>query len=275
MNQPPARGIRRFGAERPKIDVSIEPAEYPPTIFEETLAKVLAKELRKRRRLRKRKLPKKIIALENKDKKFHEKWYPGRDLLDIPHPFRMLLASKPNCGKTTVIINVIMRAAQGKKPFQRIVVIHCDPEDTKEYEDLDCEMLEKIPDPKEFLSDMKTLVILEDLNYMSMDKVQLGCLERLFGYVSTHKNISCMATGQDIFRIIPTVRRCTNIFVIWKSHDTLMIKALANKLNINPDKFAACLEEKCKTLHDSVWIDFTDDTPAPHRKNGYEIFLLQ
>jgi hypothetical protein len=31
-------------------------------------------------------LPNKIIPLPNPDKNFHEKWYKGRNMLNIPHP---------------------------------------------------------------------------------------------------------------------------------------------------------------------------------------------
>ncbi len=229
---------------------------------------------RKKRKLFPR-LPQEILVLGNRDKGYHEEWYQGRDLLDIPHPFRMVLASKPNGGKTTIIKNVILRVAQGRDPFERIIVVHCDEEETEEYVDLDCIMLSNIPAIKDLQSEKKTLIILEDLNYLSMGRDEKGCLERLFGYASTHKNISCMLTAQDPFRIMATVRRCSNIFVIWHNHDMMMIKTLAQRLtNISSDQLCALFEEKCKTNHDSLWIDLTDMTPAPFRKNGYEVFSL-
>ena len=132
-------------------------------------------------------LPRRIIPFENPDKAFHETWEPDRDWLDFPHPFRMMLAAKPNGGKTTVIFNIILRVALGKRPFERIVVIHCDPTQTKEYDHLPRDMFADIPAAEEFPSDTKTLVILEDLNYVNMSQEQQGRLERLYGYASTHK----------------------------------------------------------------------------------------
>lgn len=250
------------------------PHYVPQEVIEDALRK---KRLQRKKRKRKgcRQLPHKILVVPNRDKKFHEKWYEGRDLLDFPHPFRMVLASKPNGGKTTVALNVIMRVGAGKTPFEKIIVVHCDPEETKEYLDIDCEMMAEIPSPQEFSPDQKTLVILEDLNYMDMDKTQQGRLERLYGYVSTHKNISCMLTAQDPFRIIPTVRRCTNIFVIWNNHDVAMVKCLARKTGVDADRLVQTFNAKCPSHHDSIWIDFTTNTPAPWRRNGYEIFLLE
>ena len=222
-----------------------------------------------------RTLPKRIIPLKNRDKAFHEAWYPDRDWLDFPHPFRMILASKPNVGKTTVILNIILRVALGKRPFQKIVIVHCDPVHTREYDDLERDLLKEIPAPEEFAPDVKTLCILEDLNYLDMSQAQRGRLERLFGYASTHKNVSCVLTAQDPFRILPTVRRCTNVFVLWNNHDGDMVKSLARKTGLSSKKLTRVLEESCQDAHDSFWIDLTPDSPAKFRKNGYETLAIQ
>lgn len=159
----------------------------------------------KKGRKRKRSLPGHIIPIHNGDEDFHEQWYPARNLLDFPHPFRMILASKPNCGKTTIILNLILRVTKGKTPFKRILIVHADPENTREYSSLDCEMLSEIPSAEELPGDCKCLVILEDIPLMDLSLSQKSRLERLYRYVSTHKNISVILTTQDIFRVI---RRC-------------------------------------------------------------------
>lgn len=253
------------------------PAHGPPLIDYIKVERI--KERQRESKKRKRKsmvpLPMKIIPMGNEDKHFHEQWHPGRDLLDIPHPFRMVLASRPHCGKTTVIKNIILRSAQSEHPFEHIVVVHCDPESTKEYDDLDdIHLLPHIPAVAAFTGKWKTLVILEDLNYLDMGTAEKGRLERLFGYASTHKNISCMLTAQDPFRIMATVRRCTNIFVIWNNHDMTMIRTLAQKTGLSKDRMCELFKSKCPDIHDSLWIDLTADTPAPFRKNGYEKFNL-
>ena len=215
-------------------------------------------------------LPSRIIPFENHDKAFHEQWYEGRDLLDIPHPFRMLLAAKPNGGKTTVILNIILRVACGKDPFEKIVVVHCDPNTTQEYKDVEHELRPDIPKPDDFNPLQKTLCILEDLNYIGMGKQQRGYLERLVGYASTHKNVSVMVTAQDPFRILPTVRRCVNVFVLWNNHDQDMLRTLARKTGKTVEALERVLTTQCQDHHDSVWIDLSPDSPAPFRKNGYE-----
>ena len=215
-------------------------------------------------------LPKRIIPFVNRDKKYHETWDDTRDWLDIPHPFRMMLAAKPNSGKTTVMLNIILRVAQSDRPFERIVVVHCDPKQTKEYDDMDRELRVDIPAPEDFSPQQKTLCILEDLNYLNMSREQKGRLERLYGYASTHKNVSCMLTAQDPFRVIPSVRRCSNVFVLWNNSDMDMVKTLARKVGVSAETLQRILETQCREPHDSVWLDFTTNSPAPYRKNGYE-----
>ena len=221
-----------------------------------------------------RALPQKIIPFRNHDKHFHETWYLERDWLDFPHPFRMMLASKPNGGKTTVILNIVLRVAMSPQPFESIIVIHCDPTQTHEYDDVKADIRADIPDSKDFKCDKKTLCILEDLNYLNMSQEQKGRLERLYGYASTHKNVSCILTTQDPFRVIPTVRRCSNVFVLWNNHDRDMMKAMARKTGIAAAKLQQVLDTECIGSHDSLWLDFTLNSPAPFRKNGYDSLAI-
>ena len=87
-----------------------------------------------------KRLPKGIIAFKNADKAFHEKWTPGRDPLNIPHPFRGVLLGPPNSGKSTIAKNLLLHQ---NPPFEELMCIHCDAEYTKEWQDVDAKMLSK------------------------------------------------------------------------------------------------------------------------------------
>ena len=197
-------------------------------------------------------LPKKLIVIKNKDKDFHEIWKKTRDLLDIPHPFRMIVSGRPNVGKTMAIKNIILRIAKSHKPFRKIMVVHCDSEGTKEYTDLDCEMLEGIPRPDEFDGTEKTLVVLEDLDLKSMGIEQKGCLDRLFGYSSTHLHISVILTSQDLFSIPVGVRRCSNFLIFWKSHDFDSMANVARKSGLESHDLKEIFNNICNQEHDSL-----------------------
>jgi len=111
------------------------------------------------------------------------------------------------------------------------------------------------------------LCILEDLNYVNMSKEQKDRFERLYGYASTHKNVSCMQTAQDPFRIVPSVRRRSNVFVLWNKNDTDMIRTLPRKTSVSAERVMHVLEQQCQGAHE---LEFTPISPASYRKNGYE-----
>jgi hypothetical protein len=215
-----------------------------------------------------RKLPKIIIPIKNPDKEFHEKWHMGRDLLNFPHPFRACFCGPPNKGKTTAVLNVLLRA---DPPFKNMTVVHCDGDFTQEYDLSGCDMIDTIPSPEEFEGVEKTLMVLDDLEFKRMHKDQKRALDRLFGYVSTHKNVSVICCSQDPFEIPTIVRRCSNLWVIWKMDDVDTLVRVARRTGLNRDDFMYIFNNFIKEEHDSLWIDKTARTKAPLRINGYKI----
>ena len=213
-------------------------------------------------------LPNKILALPNPDKTFHEKWYQGRNMLNIPHPWRAVFLGPPNCGKGTVVKNLLLRA---KPQFEEVVCIHCDPEYTQEWEDIGAEMLDEIPAPEDWEGEVKTLVILDDLEFKGMSKEQRRRLDRLYGFVSTHKHISVALCSQDTFNVPPIVRRCSNLWVLWRCPDLDAMATCARKTGMKANNFNAIFNQLMMNGHDSLWLDMTDHTPYPKRKNGYTI----
>ncbi len=216
----------------------------------------------------KHRLPNEILALPNADKQFHEKWKKGRNALNIPHPFRCVLLGPPNCGKGTLIKNLLLRA---KPQFEELYVIHCDPDYTKEWDDLGAEIMGTIPAPEEWEGKVKTLVILDDLEFKGMSKDQKRCLDRLFGFVSTHKNISICLAAQDTFNVPPIVRRCSNLWILWRTPDLDSLAQTARKSGMSASSFNAIFNQLMCGTHDSLWIDMTSKTPYPLRKNGYQM----
>lgn len=221
-----------------------------------------------RRKKVKARLPNKILALPNPDKKFHERWYSGRNMLNFPHPWRGVFLGPPNVGKTTIVKNLLLRA---KPPFEEVFVIHCDPDYTKEYDDIGAEMLEKIPAPEEWEGECKTLVVLDDLEFKTMNKEQRRNLDRLYGFVSTHKNISVALCSQDAFNVPPIVRRCSNLWVLWRCPDLDAMSVCARKTGMKANNFNAIFNQLMMDHKDSLWLDMTDHSPYPKRKNGYTL----
>jgi hypothetical protein len=132
-------------------------------------------------------------------------------------------------------------------------------------------MLDEIPSPDEWLGEVKTLVVLDDLEYKGMARDQRANLDRLFGFVSTHKNISVALTSQDPFNVPPIVRRCSNLWVLWPMTDIDAMAMTARKSGLKADDFRNIFKNLMKHKRDSLWLDLTDKTPYPQRKNGYEL----
>ena len=215
---------------------------------------------------RKFRLPNHIIPIPNADKGFHEKWQKGRGMLNIPHPFRAVCLGPPNVGKTTIVKNLLLRA---KPQFEKLYVIHCDPDYTKEYDDVGGEMLNEIPAPEEWEGDCKSLVVLDDLEFKGMNKEQKRNLNRLFGFVSTHKDISCILCSQDPFNVPPIVRRCSNLWILWRCPDLDAMATCARKTGMKSNSFNSIFNQLMLKPRDSLWLDMTDGTPYPMRKNGF------
>lgn len=221
---------------------------------------------------KKSQLPKELIYIPNQDKSFHEKYEGDEDPLDFTHPVRILLASgaKPNLRKTNTAKNIVVRQ---QPPFERIYLIHCGGKVTKEYEDFNAELLEEIPEPYDtevFDPKVKTLLILEDLNFRSKSKKQLKNLDRLYGYTSTHQNLSIICCVQNFFSIPHGIRMMSNVFIVWKAIDRDQMEIIRRRLDCPKDKWHGLLD-LLKQPWDSLWFDFTSGTKYPIRINGYTI----
>lgn len=219
---------------------------------------------------KKKELPNKIIPIHNSDKTWHESWTEGRNMLNIPHPFRAVLLGKPNSGKSTIVKNLLIRA---DPPFEDVYVIHCDSKNTKEY--IDCgnrvHMLQEIPKPEEWEGKVKTLVVLDDLEFKQMSKDQKRNLDRLVGYCSTHKNISVCVCSQDAFSVPTIVRRCANLFILWAMSDLDSMSRMARKTGLKSHNLYTLFNKILNKPKDSLWVDMSDGSPYPLRKNGFQI----
>ena len=216
-----------------------------------------------------------IIPIDNPDKEWHEDWKDRvvkgqryhRHPMNIPHPFRAVLLGPPNVGKTTIGLNLVMYQ---KPVFEHVFVIHVDGEYTREYDALEnFELLDHIPDPDWWPGEVKSLVIIDDKEIKGLPKEQKRALDRLFGYVSTHKNISVILTSQDAFNTPPIVRRCANLWVLWKTKDADSVGMIGRKAGLKVDDLRLFFRKFGD--YDSLWIDSTPKTPYPLRINGVEI----
>ena len=225
--------------------------------------------------------PQFVVPYDSSDKRLKEKWTPERskDLANLPSPFRMLLLGPPGGGKSCVIKNLIIHQ---RPRFQEVYVIHedhsSDPDapGTTEYDELDPTlMMSEVPNLRFWNAvcaeddpdtpPVKRLVILDDLEMKGSER--LKNLQTLFRYVSTHKGFSLMCTYQNFFGLEPVIKKCANVFVIWKPRDRDEIGRIEKRVGLEQGTLRDIFDAVARDEHDSIMVDHTAGTSAPLRLN--------
>lgn len=234
----------------------------------------------------------KLKALPNPEKKKHEKWDSTRDVIDFPRPFRWGILGAVSCGKTSLILNYLVKAHK----YDNIFVLHPQtynpniPSEDEgsnaniivpeavipEYEGVDFIGLAYIPSMKYFdlVSDKFNLFIIDDIDLISYCKkrseMRSERLNKLFSFVSSHKNVSIIVSSQDASSQLPGfVLKMCNVITVYRVLDEYIIQTMARKISMGYKKLKALLA-LCKGKHDSITFDFTDDTRFPVRLNIYQ-----
>ena len=229
-------------------------------------------------------LPQSVIAFECSDKKIRETWTPkrSRDLGNVPSPFRALLIGPPGGGKTAVSKNLLIHQ---RRRFDELYVIHEDYREdgtgSTEYDDTDpTAMLGDVP-PLEYWNEItagddpdghpvKRLVILDDLELTSANRERLKNLALLFRYVSTHKGMSIILCHQSFFDIPTVVKKCANVFVLWRPRATSEYALLDNRCGLPKGTLRMLFDSLAPGERDSIMIDHSANSPAPLRLNVWQ-----
>ena len=213
-----------------------------------------------------------MLIFGNKDKdSTSEKWkdIPNRDPLNFPHPYRCIITGEPSSGKSNTIRNIIIRA---NPRFKHYHLVHYGLGDTKEWECIDwTSKSDQIPDPHMFTSTEKSLLIIEDMSMRKLPKESLKKLSRLFGYASSHHNLSIFLTAQDPMGVPPCVRRSSNVFIMCRSPDLYALSLLASRSGYKAQDFQYLFSKYIHQPFDNLMIDLTVNSPFPLRINGYQI----
>jgi hypothetical protein len=195
-------------------------------------------------------LPKKFYAFPNVDKEFQEP-IDEHNPANLAKSYRAIFCGSCSCGKSTTVQNLI---CQANPPFDRIVILHNDP-NSQEYGLIDAEYIEELPPIEFWDKKKKNLLIIEDVDMKNMKKEQKSLLDRYFGSYSSHNNISIMLTSQTAFQVPPNIRRMASHVFLWKSPDLHSVSLLSSKFNLRKDDLARIFRHF--EQHDSLMIDST------------------
>lgn len=214
------------------------------------------------------KLPDSIIHIKNVDKVFHEKWEPGRNPCDFPHPFRCVILGQVGMGKSTLAKNIFLRCQAGKYPFQELIVIHGSTE-TKEWDEMEPTLiLNDIPDPNDLvINNKKACLIIDDFEFSKLPKQTLANLSSLFRFVSSHHNFSIILCYQSFFDVPSIIKKCANIFVIYRPNDLDELTTIGRRVGLKKEVIIEVFNTVLTDKRDTLTVDMTEDTPCKFRKN--------
>lgn len=242
--------------------------------------------------------PNRIYTVENPDKTTHERWgdskHPIENVMNFPGPYRWLICGQPNSGKTTLIYNIL---CQMDPPPRKIYLIHADSFESKRYwsdpddQDFISDLMENVPPEyvdidltvltsfpplgwfKKLDTKTKKVLIIDDVNlleYMKTNKTKRECMDKLFSYVSTHRNLTIISSFQNIFaQCAPSMYRYSSVYTIFKPRDRNFTSMLARKIGSDKKEMGAMLN-LCKGLHDNITLDYTENSPMEKRFNLYK-----
>ena len=218
------------------------------------------------------KLQNKIFSLPNKDKEGN--WVETYDekihgLNRMVAPFRALFCSRPNGGKSTVMVNCFLQIQAGGTPFEVVIVVQ--PSSSMEWDFIDPTMIvNDIPDIESIVDEdhKKTLIIFDDFELTKLNSLQQQRINILFRYGSSHMGISVMLSYQSFFSIPSIIRKCCNYFYIWRTQNIDEINIISKRCGFNKKVFQKLFKKYIIDKHDFLLIDTVRDDI---RKNIYEI----
>ena len=239
-------------------------------------------------------MPKKIVPISNPEKTKHEVWTKDRDLIDFPRPMRWCILGSVSCGKTSLILNYLINSHS----FDNIFLLHpqtydpnVDAEDEAKNKDIIVKSKDvDIPEYKgvkfiglrylpsmTYFDEVKNkynLFIIDDIDLCSYLKkhreIRSERLNKIFSYVSSHKNVSIIVTSQDASSQLPAMcLKMCNVNTIYKQKDEYVVQTLARKLSVSYKRLKKLLD-LCKSNHDSITFDEIANSPAELRLNIYD-----
>jgi hypothetical protein len=221
------------------------------------------------------KLPRHNIVIENADKDrggWMETWNKpkGRSPANIPHSFRLLALGGCGRGKSNVMKQIFLATQCSARKFKKLYVVTGNLE-SKEWDD--CEptaIMDTMPDLELFDGSEKMCLIIDDFEFEKCGSEQMRKLTTIFRMISTHFNLSVMASYQSFFHTPSICRKVSNFFIIYKPISRQETDTIANRVGIDPEDLREMFKTVANGHFDHLDFDFTRDSPYKIRKNLYE-----
>lgn len=219
---------------------------------------------------RRRKFKQQMLVLPNDDKDSlsNEKWDRKREPGSFPWPSRLFLCGPPGSGKTNVARLITLVWA--KPLFDRVIVVHCDPENSTEWDHEGVEVVGEPPELSEFEKGVKTALVFDDYPLQKLKGEAAVNVDRILGYGSTHLGITCLLCCQRPFTVPVAYRQYCNVSIVWPQLDSRLHTQTEDIVGLPRSTLANLFSKHCSEPTDSITIDNTKGTPWPLRKNVLE-----
>jgi hypothetical protein len=242
---------------------------------EERNAKARKKREQKAKKKYRPKLPQNKIQIIKNPEKDKGNWMEsyrsppkGASVGWWPHPVKALFLGGCGRGKTNLIKNSFLQHQGGRgKPYKELYIITCS-DMCSEYDDLEYTgLLTEIPDADFFSGKEKTCVILDDFEMSNLSSSDKRKLSTLFRYVATHRNVSIFCGFQSAFDTPPIIRKCSDVFVIYKPNNRQEVDTLANRLNLESRDLRYIFKHICNGVYDALCVNNIPGAPYRLTKN--------
>lgn len=215
----------------------------------------------------------KLVKIKSSDKHDHEHFGQKHidNLANFVHPFTCMICNGKNVGKSSLAKFLI---ANKDPAFEKIIVYTPLSKTTEWTDDIpDCIMITDINQiftDELFDKSEKTLLVCDDLSMSDIDRKSKTLLSKLIRCESSHNNLSIILINQNIYDILPSVRRCMDYIILFKLSDEEMMKSLCKKIDVDLDDMKYILKKVLVEKGDNILIDEIAPREYRLRKNIYE-----
>lgn len=185
---------------------------------------------------------------------------------EVPaHPSRIGLFAPPNSGKRSLALNIIAAVQASKRPFNGKIHVVTQESESDEWEVLDDHpggfeqssyRDDGLPSSEDFDRNVKNLLILDEISFLSMSKQDKSALERAFNFISSHRSVTIILMAQDGFSIPISVRRSLTHVCLWKSPVQTTAQAYSRMLG---EPIGQLQKTFCRSRHDALCIDLSGE----------------